>query len=191
MVVLAVDPSVLNFGWACYNSDFEGRHRIMSDAWRFGCIHPKGADRVAKWNDTLFKLWFAIQDWPLLHFVAEWPVYFASERGRIAAQKGSTLELAGMVGYLAGRLCMRPDCVTLYTPTQWKGAVPKDATKAKFIRTFGAAARSVAATSPDDTVDAIMLAEHWLTTEYDCFRQKSEKAPRENAEVRDRTERYD
>ena len=139
----------------------------MGDAWRFGCIHPKGETRAEKWCDALFKLFRATVDWPLSHFVAEWPAYFASERGRIAAQQGHTLELAGMVGYISGRLSMRPERITLCTPAKWKGSVSKEATKAKFIRTFGEAARAVALSVPDDTVDAIMLAEHFLSTQYD------------------------
>jgi len=167
VVILSVDPSVLNLGWAAFNPSAGPRNEIVGDGWRFGVIHPKGESRTEKWNDALRKLFNAVADWPLSHFVAEWPMYFGSERGRIAAQKGNTLELAGMVGYLAGRLGMRPERIALYTPVQWKGSVPKSATTAKFIRTFGPAAKSVAASVPDDTVDAIMIAEHWLKTNYE------------------------
>lgn len=162
MVLLSVDPSVLNLGWAAFNPALGPRGEIAGDGWKFGVIHPRGETRTEKWNDALCKLHRAFGDWPVSHFVAEWPMYFGSEKGRIAAQKGHTLELAGMVGYLAGRLCMGPGRIKLYTPAQWKGSVPKLATQAKFIRTFGPAARSVAAAVPDDTVDAIMIATHWL-----------------------------
>jgi hypothetical protein len=164
VVLLAIDPSVYNLGWACYCAAGGPLEGIMDGGWRFGCIHPRGETRIEKWSDALHKLARATWEWELTHFVAEWPAFFGSERGRIAAQKGYTLELAGMVGYLAGRLSFRPERISLYTPQQWKGSVSKAVTRAKFVRAFGEAARAVARSVPDDTIDAIMIAEHWLAT---------------------------
>jgi Holliday junction resolvasome RuvABC endonuclease subunit len=163
--LLSIDPSLYSLGWALYSAtQGAGRYDdIVGGAWRYGCIHPKGTTRVEKWSDVLFRLVAQMGDWAISHLVAEWPAYFASTRGKIAAQSGHTLELAGMIGYIAGRLSMRPERIALYTPQQWKGSVPKSATRAKFIRTFGDSSRLIANCHTDDVIDAIMIAVHHLS----------------------------
>jgi hypothetical protein len=164
MRVLGIDPSMYYVGWANYNgpdpADLESRdyHNLDLNCWQYGLIKPQGVSLVERWRDTVCKLECVITtptDW----LIAEWPMYFASTRGKIAATKGHTLGLAGMVGHISCRFGTQ---VVLWTPNQWKGSVPKSVTLGKFKRMFGKSGRAVANTATDDTIDAIMLVECFL-----------------------------
>jgi len=155
-----------NLGYACYNMNLgQSAYEIDSEAWRFGLIHPRARTRECqyKWRDAYVKLKEQLGGWRVTHLAVEWPTFFDSTRGRIAAMKGYTIDLAGMTGYLAGRFGLPPDYITLWKPEQWKGSVPKHVTAQKFIRLFGPGADYVVRNYADDTVDAIMIAEFWLT----------------------------
>jgi hypothetical protein len=165
-IVLAIDPSMNNLGWAAHNLNLGcNRYDIDSDAWRFGLIHPKArtTDCQYKWRDAYTKLRSAVGDWKPTHLASEWPSFYASTKGRIAAMKGYTIDLAGMTAYIAGRLGLPPDFITLWTAQQWKGSVPKHATQAKFLRLFGDGAGTILRNCSHDVIDAIMIAEYWLT----------------------------
>ena len=147
----------------------ENRYDITSEAWKYGLIHPatvsrKGGElaRQHKWQDAFFRLRKALGEWKPTHLALEYPTFFGSTRGKIAATQGYTLDLAGMVGYLAGSFEVRAEQVTLWKPEQWKGSVPKTVTQAKFIRLYGKDADYVVRNYSDDTIDAIMIAEFWL-----------------------------
>jgi hypothetical protein len=165
-IILAIDPSMTSLGWACFNMNLGAdRYDISSEAWRFGCVHPRSRECAAqfKWWDVFAQLRDRLDDWRPTHFAAEWPAFFgSSDRGRIAAQTGVTIDLGGMVGYLAGRFEIPPEFITLWTPQRWKGNAPKGATEAKFLRLYGPGARSVVRNFSDDVVDAIMIADFWL-----------------------------
>lgn len=169
-VLLALDPSVNRLGWALHNLNVAGeRYEVTGDAWRFGYAHPRKHELGLPglpfvWGSLFAQLRrVACDDWRPTHLAIEYPQFFASERGRIAAVQGDTLALASVAGYLAGRFAVPFEFIELWTPAQWKGSVPKSVTQEKFLRLFGAGARSIARQFPDDTIDAIMIAEHWLT----------------------------
>ena len=168
--LLSIDPSLHSLGFALYNQSLEARgtdrYDIKSGAWRYGCVHPKGASRQEKWRHALQALVAKAADWRMTHLVIEWPIFFATQRGMIAASRGDTLEIAGLVGYIAGHYRLPADHVTLYTPLQWKGAVPKRVTLYKFERLFGCDPKTVAPHYTDDVIDAIMIAEFWLRRHY-------------------------
>jgi hypothetical protein len=168
-MLVAIDPSVNNLGWASYDVNLgQNLYDIDSGAWKFGLIHPKSGGRQEmpyKWRDAFYKLKVALEGgWPT-HMAAEWPNFFSGYRGKIAAMRGHTLGLAGQVGYIAGRFGLRAEAVLLCSPQQWKGSVPKRVTQAKFLRLFGPekAALHVVRNYSDDTIDAIMIAEYWLS----------------------------
>jgi hypothetical protein len=168
-IVLAIDPSMNSLGWAAYNLNLgEDRYDINSDAWRFGLIKPKcRSEHIQyKWENVGYRLEKVLDDWKPTHIVLEYPTFFGSTAGKIAAMRGYTLDLAGMVGYLVGRFRMSPDNVTLWKPEQWKSTLPKHATQAKFIRLYGDGAAYIVKNYPDDVPDAIMIAEYWLTLYY-------------------------
>jgi Holliday junction resolvasome RuvABC endonuclease subunit len=165
-IVLAIDPSMNNLGWAVYNANLgQNRYDIDSDAWRFGLIHPNSKmSGHYKWYDAFARIESALDGWKPTHLACEWPEFFASVRGKIAATKGYTVDLAGLVGFIVGRFNLPMEFVTLWKPQQWKGMVPKGVTQAKFLRLFGdKEAGHVVRHYSDDVIDAIMIAEFWLT----------------------------
>ena len=164
-IILAIDPSMNNLGWACHNLNLGcDRYDIDSDAWRFGLIHPKSNERAPqyRWRDAFVKLRERV-GWRPTHLASEWPSYFASAKGKIAAMKGYTLDLAGITAYIAGRYGMQVNFISLWKPEQWKGVVPKAATQAKFIRLYGKSAEHIVRNYSHDVIDAIMICEFWLT----------------------------
>jgi hypothetical protein len=165
-VVLALDPSIKNLGWACINLNREGEYYDLEGGiWSYGLIHPKGRNNQHRWRDTYFQLKYMLDangNWPT-HFASEWPVFFNSPKGRIAAQENYTVDLAAIVGYVAGQFRFKAENITLWTPMQWKGSVPKYVTEAKFVRLFGSSAKRLVRTLSNDTIDAIMIAEYWLS----------------------------
>lgn len=163
-VLLAIDPSVNNLGWASYDFQAGGEmYNINGAGWKFGLIHPKGPNLQYKWKDCYFKLRRELEDRRVTHFAGEWPIFFGSMKGKIAAQQGYTNDLAGTIGYLIGKFQVKAEYVALWTPVQWKGSVPKAITEKKFIRVFGEAGKEIARTVSNDVIDAIMIAEFWLS----------------------------
>jgi Holliday junction resolvasome RuvABC endonuclease subunit len=166
-IVLGVDPSVKNLGWAVCNiergsSDY---YDLDGGAWTFGLIHPKGRNLQYKWKDAFFQLRAILEaddHWPS-HFASEWPSFFNSMKGRLAAQQNYTVDIASIVGFLAGQFNFRSENITLWTPNQWKGSVPKYVTEHKFVRVFGQPAKKLVRVLSDDVVDAIMITHFWLT----------------------------
>lgn len=171
-ILLAIDPSMNDLGWAAFNCNLGANtYEIPSKAWRYGLIRPRVKSESGSeigpqytWQSAFSQLRGPerLGDWKPTHIVIEYPTFFASTRGKIAASTGATLNLAGMAGFLAGRFWLAPDSIALWRPEQWKGSVPKTVTEAKFIRIFSKGASMIAQSNPDDVVDAIMLAAHWL-----------------------------
>jgi hypothetical protein len=89
-------------------------------------------------------------------------MFFSGQKGALTAAQNYTIDLAGIVGFLAGAFGCGE--IKLYTPNQWKGSVPKSVTKRKFIRLYGEQANKVLRRGiTDDALDAIMIAQHWMT----------------------------
>jgi Holliday junction resolvasome RuvABC endonuclease subunit len=158
-ILLAIDPSVNNLGFACV--DFREDIADLGN-WKYGLIHPEGKYIQHKWKDAYTKLRNRLEETKITHYAAEWPSYFDSQKGRIAAQEGYTVNLAGMVAYIAGRLRVKGDYIALWTPQQWKGSVPKEVTVRKFIRLFGRKAERVSKIVSSDVIDAIMIGAFWI-----------------------------
>src|SRR4029077_8118671 len=164
-IVLAIYPSMNNLGYACHNLNLGcDRYDIDSDAWRYGIIYPRARQREVqfRWRDAFVKLKKNLGDWKPTHLAIEWPSFFNSMKGKIAASMGYTIDLAGMSAYIAGRFGMPPDYITLWKPEQWKGMVPKHVTQNKFVRLYGDDAKYVVRNNPHDVIDAIMICDYWL-----------------------------
>jgi hypothetical protein len=164
-VVLAIDPSNKDLGFACFDYNLQSDFYDIGDSlsWTFGLIHPKGGHIQYKWRDAYFQLkyWLEADKREVTHFVSEWPMFFDSVKGRIAAQQGYTNDIAAIAGYLTGAFNFKPNNVVLWTPMKWKGTATKYATSQKFARIFGERATRLARTLSDDVIDAIMVLEYW------------------------------
>ncbi len=154
MNILAVDPSVRNIGWALHDTS-EGK-------WEGGTISFNRGPILDTCQILAAKLQSIIRNIPRLDvMITEQPVFFGSAKGRIAAMKGFTLDLAFVNGYLIAhfRSQHRGLRVKQFRPADWKGMVHKKATEAKYIRTF-----------PDrrlpseHEIDATMMLYHYIQT---------------------------
>lgn len=69
--------------------------------------------------------------------VIEYPQWEGSERGAIASQKGYTLNLAFLAGYIGGYYALPFTKKYFPTPRDWKGNMPKSATVHRVQKYFG------------------------------------------------------
>jgi len=176
-VLLAIDPSVRDLGWCCVNVnrlDPEDLYNIEAadrEAWSYGICQMASTRQIDpelikyRWEEAYIELKANLDVYNNVptYFVSEWPTFFSSERGMIAAQLNYTVGMSSMVGYLAARLGFHPRDITLLTPQRWKGNMSKNVTKERFIKVFGKPAQRLARMLSDDVVDAIMIARLWLT----------------------------
>jgi hypothetical protein len=167
--ILAIDPSTTRLGWATLELPLQPAALYsLAAGWKFGSWTMKGDTLVQKMR-SIFPLLKGGADRAFAHLVIEMPTFFSTEKGRIAAREGYTINLGMTVGYIIGNLQGIP--VTLYTPGEWKGMVSKEITRKKFYRTFEDADNADAYGNPmtydHDTVDAIMLLHHWLSQKHE------------------------
>jgi len=128
MRILSIDPSAAQrVGWAIYDTE--------EKEWDWGHIDIEGLNfkvRCRNLADSLAALQLNFEQ-----IVFEWPTYYHGERGQIAAQQNFTVNLAGIVMFIAGWFQMEPKDYFHYTAPQWKGTVPKQVTARKFLKLFG------------------------------------------------------
>jgi hypothetical protein len=161
-IMLAISPTPTAIGFAIFNANLgANRYEIFSPAWNFGTIYPKvrARDPQFLWQDAYSGLRAAIR-WQPNHLASSWPGLIDRPP---AAQEAWALTIAGMIGYIAGRFRLRPLSICLWRAEQWKGIAPAYTTRQKFIRLFGEDARQVVSTAPIEPIEAIMIAEFWLT----------------------------
>jgi hypothetical protein len=160
---LAIDPSTTRLGWATYKAGIEGEDfaQLGSPAWAYGfhkplgdCIQEKVYD-VAKFFRQIGSISTLICEEPKFHG--------GGERGLIAAKEGYTIWLGMIVGAAIASFCLLPKNIYLYSPQQWKGAVPKAVTAKKFERVFLDANKH---NVNHDEVDAIMILHYHLSRLY-------------------------
>lgn len=168
MRILTIDPSVNNVGFCLFDSS----KRKLKNQWQWGAFALEGTNYAMRMVD-LYELLlekFGIPD----HLVTEWPSFFSSAKGHIAAHQNYTIDLAGICGYIAGRMGFNHRQWTMVTATQWKGSVSKDITARKFFRVFGKETRLIS----EHAIDATMMM-HWWLLNYGqkLFRASAEELP--------------
>lgn len=134
MKILTIDPSVNNVGIALYDT--------QSSKLRTKLFHPKRDKdtpiyRVVREIYVATSLFLQEKKDTVDCLIVEYPNWQNSTKGLIAMQQGYTLDLAFIVGYLAGRFNLSSDKVHLPTPLQWKKNIPKAATERRVQRKFG------------------------------------------------------
>lgn len=157
MNFLSLDPSVNNVGFCLFRSG----KRNIKDQWKWGVWELGGSNYQARLVDLVDYIQELLDEYKVkeLHYlVTEWPTFFSSEAGQIAAHQSYTIDLAGICGYVAGRLGMDHRQWHIITATSWKGSVPKFVTVNKFLRIFG---KRYVGTS-EHAVDAIMIMHFFL-----------------------------
>lgn len=127
MNILAIDPSVNNVGIAWYSTE---EKKLSTKLYH----PPKRLTQVA----IAIQIIKAIQ---LLHapidvIIMEYPQYEGSARGAIASQKGYTLDLAFLCGFIGGFFDLGSAKTLMPTPREWKGNRPKTATEFEVLKEF-------------------------------------------------------
>lgn len=156
--IIAIDPSVNDVGWAVCS----GLYRDDDDVWK----DEKSEWRWGVWNLTQHSYTFKLRE--VTEYielflggmneddilVGEWPAFFGnSMRGAVAAKRGYTIDLAGILCYIAGWFRLPWKSVHFITAAQWKGSLPKEITKMRFFKALGVEAYKV----DHNAVDACML----------------------------------
>lgn len=111
---IAIDPSVNNIGVASYYQEggkgMVSTHVLNPPKEPKDCIHYLRVmlGRLGKTDEL----------------IVEYPTFFASTKGRVAAQQGYTIDL----GFIVGLCCaiIPAKRIRLPTPMQWKGNTPKE-----------------------------------------------------------------
>ena len=134
MKILSLDPSVNHVGWATL--EIEKGESIESGSWDWGCWELDGFNfnmRCQDLRDRIIEE--GVGDFDTL--VVEWPAFYDSMKGKVAAKQGHTLNLAGICMYVVGWFHMDCSQVHLVTAPQWKGNTPKQVTAKRFFDAFG------------------------------------------------------
>jgi hypothetical protein len=85
-IILATDPSINSFGYACCVLPRSGPELNIYDPelWLSGVIYPQGIDQQHKWQDVYERIAAHLRKedhtWPT-HMVVEWPMFFRSPKG--------------------------------------------------------------------------------------------------------------
>lgn len=143
MKIVAIDPSINTVGWAVVDGLTRDEETGVWDNskadWKWGVWKISS-------NSLTYKL-REIVEWMIIEFdgldpdedwlILEWPAFFGSAKGQVAAKQGYTINLAGVVGYIMGFFRMKPQNSFLITANEWKGNVPKEITRMRFFRALG------------------------------------------------------
>lgn len=160
MKILALDPSVMNrCGWAVADLAWEKedtvplarRGNLIKETWDWGFWEINGMNfqmRCADLRDHISHMGFDFDQ-----LVCEWPTFYDSTKGQVAAQQGYTVNLAGIAMYIAGWFQVRHQNLFLYTAPDWKGTVKKAVTQHRFYKLFGINSMTV----DHNAVDATMM----------------------------------
>lgn len=145
--LLALDPSVNNVGFATLQIFDNGQQQ-----WTWGTWNLEGYNLLQRCAD----LCAYIQQSGNADFtdlILEWPTFYASEKGEVAAKQDYTINLAAIAMYCAGFFHLPVDRIELVTAPQWKGQADKRITARRFFKNFGYDALVV----DHNTIDATML----------------------------------
>lgn len=142
MNLISIDPSINNVGWAVVAGlERDAETGVWDDSkalWRYGNWIVSAHSLQAKWVEIVEYMIMEFDVNPECdEIVLEWPMYFGTEKGQVAAQQGHTLNLAGIDGYIAGYFRLPWRQIHLITAPQWKGSVSKEITKMRFFRAMG------------------------------------------------------
>lgn len=129
MRYLGIDPSVNNVGIAFYDDE---SNELMTRTF-----HPKRGENTTTTQIAVQIVRFIMIDFlqgrkKADYIVLEHPQFENSIRGNQAAAKGYTLDLAFLVGYIAGAMGLASTKTFTPTPLEWKGNMPKMAVEVRF-----------------------------------------------------------
>ena len=148
MRILSLDPSVNNVGWALLDL---GTKEEPKEDWAWGTWTLSGMNFLMRCGDCRTYIAEEIGDFDVM--VIEWPMYYDSAKGAVAAKQGYTINLAGIAMYVAGWFQLPHQNIYLYTAPDWKGTVPKQVTARRFFKLFEVNINEV----DEHAIDAVMM----------------------------------
>ncbi len=153
--ILSLDPSINHVGFATLQIYDDG-----TAEWKWGVWHLEGTHIVDRWHDLRAYIQMHIgTDFDTL--VIEWPQFYNSTKGSVAAKQGYTINLAAIGAFVAGWFGLPPDRIHLITAPQWKGTQTKQITAKRFFRAFDLETAQV----DNNAIDAAMLLLAWARGE--------------------------
>ncbi len=153
MNILSVDPSINNVGLCLFRSNTTAKEK-----WKWNTLKLEGHNIPQRLQSLQHQIAGWIGEITIHKLLIEYPTFFSSEKGAIAARNNYTVDLACICGFLFGKFCERSKQVAFITATQWKGTVSKEITMRKFFRKF----RVNPLTLSEHSIDACMLLHYWL-----------------------------
>ncbi len=145
--ILSLDLSVNQVGFATLQISPEGDQQ-----WNWGSWELSGYNFLQRCDDLRAYIQQS-ENADFTHLILEWPTFYGSEKGQIAAKQNYTINLAGIAMYIAGFFHLHIDNIELVTAPQWKGSADKRITARRFFRVFGEDALQV----DNHAVDAVMM----------------------------------
>lgn len=150
--ILAIDPSVMNrLGWSLLELEWDEAGVLLKEDWSWGAWELSGMNFLMRCVDARSYIEAEIGEFDEL--VVEWPMYYDSAKGQVAARQGYTINLAGIAMYLVGWFQLPHQQVFLYTAPDWKGTVPKQVTARRFYKLFNINVMTV----DHNAIDATMM----------------------------------
>jgi len=132
---LSIDCSVNTVGFATLQISYDEQEKQKAFDWTYGMWKLEGLSLLERCRD----LCHYIQQTDNADFtdlLIEWPMFYESTKGQIAAEQSYTINLAAVGAYLAGFFHTPVNRVRLITAPQWKGNASKEVTARRFFRKF-------------------------------------------------------
>lgn len=126
---LSIDPSVNNIGVCIYHPHCEDYEWMLLKPLK----HHDLTEKLEWIRREIIKLVGGRLE-RIEEIICEYPQFFNSQKGAVAATQGYTLDLACICGFMAG-ICKFAKCY-YYTPIKWKGNLTKKAIERRFQRNF-------------------------------------------------------
>lgn len=133
---LSIDCSVNTVGFATLQISYDEQEKQKAFDWQYGMWRLEGDSLLARCLDLCMYVQQS-GNADFSHLIIEWPMFYESTKGQIAAEQSYTINLAAIGAYLAGFFHTPLERVKLVTAPQWKGNASKDVTARRFFRRFG------------------------------------------------------
>ena len=149
---LSLDCSINDVGFATLQISYDEQEKQKAFDWSYGVWHLEGDSILQRCRDLCHYIQQTQND-DFTDLLIEWPMFYESTKGQIAAQQSYTINLACVGAYVAGFFALPVDRIRLITAPQWKGNASKAVTARRFFRRFDVNSLHV----DHNAVDACMM----------------------------------
>ncbi len=160
MYSLALDPSINNVGWSILDLS----SRTKNSAWQWGTWKLEGPNLERRIMDLVEYIEELLPPGSegepgFSYLITEYPTFFSSEIGHVAAHQSYTIDLAAISFFVAGWYRMDHRKHFAITANTWKGSVPKEVTARRFFQAFP---KVKAGTLSEHAIDSVMMHRFWV-----------------------------